>query len=202
MTRLEIPPTLRTPNFDEVPNTTDLVEAIKKSQNAKIVEGFVFKYNTKGDLPFKFYVEINVNNSRLWSLFKTLVLHLPDQISLIFNFIDSDAIYGKYQDKYAVINKLSHFTTELTQDCFFEFGAIHQTNEFLAEVFVDGTKYIKYWGMDESWFRSTMHEFDIPEIPDLNFMDEFPKIREVLRLHTKNITETQELITQFKIQFT
>ena len=202
MTRLETPRTLRTPNLDEVPKNNDLIDAITKSQSAKIFEGFVFYLNDRKDLPFKFYAEININNSRLWDLFKKLVLHLPDEISLIFNHADFETSFGKYQDKYTVINKLSSFTTELTQDCFLEFGAIHQTNDFLEEVFVDCTKYIKYWGMDESWFRTTMNEFHISEIPDLNFMDEFPKVREVLRLHFENIIETEELIEKFKIEFT
>lgn len=202
MTKLETPPTLRTPNFDEVPKTKDLIEAITKSQSAKIVEGFVFQLNDKKELPFKFYAEININNSRLWELFKTLTIHLPDEISLIFNHADNDAIFGTYQDKYTVINKLSNFTTELSQDCFLEYGVIHQTDYFLEEVFVDCTKYIKYWGMDEAWFKMTMKDFHLIEIPDLNFMDEFPKVREALRLHADDVLETDELIEKLIADFT
>lgn len=202
MTRLEIPKTLRIPRLDEVPKTGDLLDAITRSQLAKITEGFVFHVNTRNDLPFKFYAEININNSRLWDLFKKLALHLPEEISLIFNYADNEAIFGKYQDKYAVINKLSYYTTELMQDCFLEFGVIHQTDSFLEEVFVDCTKYIKYWGMDETWFRTIMNEFYISEIPDLNFMDEFPKVREVLCLHFDNILDTEKLIEKLETEFT
>lgn len=201
-TRLEIPPTLRTPNLDEVPNKTDIVDAIEKSRTANIVQGFIIKHNENKELPFKFYAEINVNNSELWNLFKALTLHLPDEISLIFNHADNEATFGNYQDKYAVINKLSNFTTELSQDCFLEFGVIHQTDDFLAEVFVDCTKYIKYWGMHELEFRKVMNEFKILEIPDLNFIDEFPKVREALRLHADNVIETDELIETLKKEFT
>lgn len=201
MRRLETPRTLRTPNLDEVPKSKDLVDAITKSHSAKITEGYVFKVNGSNDLPFKFYAEININNSRLWDLFKKLALHLPDEISLIFNRADKEAIFGKYQDKYVVINKLTDFIIELTQDCFLEFGVIHQADDFLEEVFVDCTKYIKYWGMDEAWFRTTMREFHLSEIPDLNFIDEFPKVREALSLHFDNILETEELVEQFKAKF-
>jgi len=201
MTRLETPPTLRTPNLDEVPRTKDLVDAITKSQSANIIEGFVLKLNIKRDLPFKFYAEININNSRLWDLFKKLALHLPDEISLIYNHADNEASFGKYKEKYSVINTLSNFITELTQDCFLEFGVIHQTETFLEEVFVDCTKYIKYWGMDEKWFRATMEEFKLLETPDLNFMDEFPKVREALRLHFDNAIETEELMEKLKVEF-
>ena len=200
--RLELPPTLRTPNLDDVPNKAEIVDSIKKSLNANIVQGFVVKQNKSKELPFTFYAEINVNNSKLWDLFKTLTLHLPDEISFIFNHSDDEATYGNYQDKYALINKLSNFETELSQDCFLEFGAIHQTDDFLEEVFVDCTKYIKYWGMQELEFRKVMNEFQILEIPDLNFIDEFPKVREALRLHADNIIETDELIETLKKEFT
>ena len=170
MKRLEIPPTLRIPNLNEVPKTESLVAAIKKGHEAKIIEGFVLKPNLKNDLPFKFYVEINVNNSRLWDLFKALTLRLPDEISLIFNHADGDPIYSKYQNKFTVLDKMSKYTTELTKDCFLEYGTIHHTEVFLEEVLVDCTKYIKYWGMDEACFRKTMKEFEIAEIPDFNFM--------------------------------
>lgn len=202
MKRLETPRTLRIPNLDEVPRTRDLINAISKSHSANICEGFVLRPNTTNDLPFKFYAEINIDNSRLWDLFTKLTFHLPEEISLIFNHSDGETIFGKYQNKNSVMKILSNFTVELTQDCFLEFGTIYQTNEFLEEVFVDCTKYIRYWGTDEIWFRATMMEFSISETPNLNFIDEFPKVREALSLHFENIIETDELIEKLRINFT
>lgn len=201
MIKLETPPTLRTPNLDEIPQVQNVIEAIQKSHTAKIVEGFVIHCNDNPEFPYKFYSEININNSRLWNLFRALALHLPNEISLIFNHADEEANFGSYQDKYIVIDKLSNFTVELSQDCFLEFGVMHQTDDFLEEVFVDCTKYIKYWGMDEDWFRMVMNDFNLTEIPDLNFMDEFPKVREALRMHAENVLETEELIGKLRIDF-
>lgn len=201
MIRLETPRTLRTPDLNEVPNTKDLVDAITRSHKAKIIEGYVLKHNYKNELPFLFYAEININNSRLWNLFKELASHLPEEISLIYNHSDNEPSYGAYQNKYAVIDTLSKFKIELSQDCFLEFGVIHQTDNFFEEVFVDCTKYIRYWGMDEKWFRTTMEKFQLSEVKDLNFMDEFPKVREALRLHFDNVLETEELIEKFRIDF-
>ena len=56
--------------------------------------------------------------------------------------------------------------------------------------------------MDELEFRKVMNEFQILEFPDLNFIDEFPKVREALRLHAGNIIETDELIETLKKEFT
>ena len=202
MRRLEIPPTLRSIRLHEIPNRADVTESIQRSLEAKIIEGYTLKDNTAHELPFKFYAEINIDNPRLWELFKTLALHLPEEISLIFNHVDGETHYGKYQEKYSVLIDISNYSLELTKDCFLEFGAIHHTDDFLEEVFVDCTKYIKYWGMDEAWFRATMLDYQVFEIPDLNFMDEFPKVREALRLHYPDAIETHDLVNQLLELFT
>lgn len=201
MRRLELPPTLRTPTIDEVPKTEDVIKSIERSHIANIVEGFIFNYNNSNDLPFKFYAEINIDNSRLWNFFKFFVQHLPDEISLIFNHADGDAVYTKYEDKNDIIKQLDIYETELTQDCFLEYGAIHQTDNFLEEIFVDCSKYLKYWGTDEEWFRTTMKHFQIFENPNLNFIDEFPKVREALTLYQENILETEDLIQRLETLF-
>ena len=77
---LQAPPTIRLPRPDELPNNPEVFERLKKRVDAKIVEGFVFKDNDSHDLPFKFYVEININNSRLWHLFVALSTLLPDEV--------------------------------------------------------------------------------------------------------------------------
>ena len=196
MKHLELPPTLRTLNFDEVPKTKELIDAIEKSKQAKIVEGFTFTHNETHDLPFNFYAEINIDNSRLWDFFKTLALHLPVHISLIYNRVDEKANFGEYLDKFTVLNSIEKYKTEITQDCWLEFGVIHQTDEFLEEIFVDSTKFIKYWGCDEEWFRTTMNSFNIYETQGLNFIDEFPKVTEALRLHNSHALETEDLIEE------
>lgn len=201
MRRLQLPPTLRTPTLDEIPKTDDLIRSIERSHTANIMEGFTFKYNTSNELPFKFYAEINIDNSRLWTFFKFFVNHLPDEISLIFNHSDGEAIYTKYHDKNDILKALGNYEIELTQDCFLEYGAIHQTDTFLEEIFVDSSKYLKYWGTDEKWFRSTMNDFRIVENADLNFIDEFPKVREALRLHEENRLEPADLIEKFESLF-
>lgn len=201
MSKLELPLTLRLPRLDEVPHTPDLLESIRDGIEAKIIEGFTVMNNENSEFSFTFYAQININNSRLWDLFKVLALHLPDEISLIFGHADDEPFYGEYRDKYEVLNTISNYTTELTKDCFLEFGAIHHAGNFLEEVFVDCTKYIKYWGADKDWFRQTMADFELFEIPDLNFIDQFPKVREAIHIHYNNTLFTEETILRLKEQF-
>lgn len=66
---LELPPTIRLPKPDELPDNPEIRERLKHRDAANIVEGFKCLENTTHDLPFRFYAEINVNNSRLWEVF-------------------------------------------------------------------------------------------------------------------------------------
>lgn len=201
MKMLETPPTLRAPRPDEIPRSESVLNRLKEREIANITEGFTLKYNTSPDPTFLFYVEINIDNSRLWKLFIHLALHLPEEISLIFNHSDAEPLFGRYMDKHSLLETLEQFKVELTQDCFLEFGAIHHTGEFLEEVFVDSTKYIKYWGSDEEWFRKSMAAFDIHEAPNLDFVDEFPMVREALRLHISGVKEPGEIIPELSALF-
>lgn len=53
---------------------------------------------------------------------------------------------------------------------------------------------MKYWGNNEEKFRNIMNQFNLSEIENLEFIDEYPKVRENINLHFENITETGELI--------
>ncbi|WP_276134955.1 hypothetical protein [Polluticoccus soli] len=179
---LETPPTLRLPRPDEVPNNDqeEVFERLKQRETANIVEGYKFRYNTEQDLPFKFFAEININNSRLWGLFVELAHQLPDEVCCIYGEYDEEPNYSSYADRAHVLNVLSNYQVELAQDCFIEFGLIYHTEEKLEEIFVKEAKHLQVWGTNEAGFRQLMARFQLDEIPDLNFVDEFPKVVEAL----------------------
>lgn len=202
MKPLETTPTIRIPDLSEIPRSnSSAIDKLHERESANIVEGYTITPNTTDNLPFKFYAEININNSRLWSLFKAFVLKFPEEVSFIFNQIDEDILYGEYQDKYTILNLIEQYSIELTQDSFIEFGIIYNSVNFLEEIFVDSTKYLKYWGMNEKAFRETITKFDLLEISDLHFVDEYPLVRENLKLHRQDINETYLIIDRFKEQF-
>jgi hypothetical protein len=193
---LESPPTIRLPRPDELSNNPEVFERLKARENANIVEGYKLSNNTTHDLPFKFYVEINIDNSRLWDLFKALANQLPDNLNCIYNLYQEEAIFSDYKDKNVILNQLDNYKTELTQDCNLEFGLIYQTDDKLEEVFVSDSKFLKVWGNNEIAFRELMNDYNLNEISDLNFIDEFPKVVEPLIMFNKKAKETAIIIDE------
>lgn len=193
---LEAPPTIRLPRPDELPNNPEVFERLKGREKANIVEGYKLSNNTTHDLPFKFYVEINIDNSRLWDLFKALANQLPDNLSCIYNLYEEEAIFSDYKDKNIILKQLDTYKTELTQDCNLEFGLIYQADDKLEEVFVSDSKFLKVWGNNEIAFRQLMNDFRLNEISDLNFIDEFPKVVEPLTMFNEKAKRTETIIEE------
>lgn len=196
---LVLPKTIRFPEENEVPTNSSVLERLRESKNANIVPGYVFKPNDDNpdniDLPFEFYAEINIDNPQLWSLIITLSEEtLPENCALIFGYIDSEINYGFYENKFEILKYLEDYKTELIHDTLLIWGLIYHDNENLTEIYVDESKYLKYWGNNEEKFRNIMNQFNLSEIENLEFIDEYPKVRENINLHFENITETGELI--------
>lgn len=202
---LELPKTLRAPEIDEVPMDSSVSERLKLRDTAKIVEGFKIlpKDNNaeNKELAFNFYAEINIDNSKLWDLILELSKQMPDEISLIFNHSDCDPEYGNYSDRNQTLNFLSKYKTEIISDTFIDIGMIFHSDSELIEIFVPESKYIKFWGVDQESFLKSMNKFDLKEIDGIEFVDEYPKVREPLRFFDKNTIESNELIELLKTNF-
>jgi hypothetical protein len=199
--KLQLAPTVRAPFPDELPRNSSAHARLTELANANIVEGFLIKENKKGELPFNFYAEININNSRLWSLFLALSEQLPELVSCIYNFYDNDTKFGKYLPKETVITTLSKFELELVQDCNLEFGLIFHDNDSLIEIFIVESKYVQFWGKDEHRFIEVMKSFDLQHVLDINFIDEFPKVVEPLTKFNDNARDTGQVISAFDEYF-
>ena len=200
---IELPKTIRQARFDEIPKNSTAFERLQKIDNAKIVEGFTFKLKEidneeHKEIPFNFFSEININNSRLWDLIIALTDLLPDLSSLIIGDSDYEPHYCDYKAKFDLINSIKKFKTELTEDAFLEWGIIYKDKESLTEIFIPDSKYIKFWGVDIDGFKTIMTKFDLNQVDDLEFIDEYPKVREPLRLFENSIMDTNELINELK----
>lgn len=194
---LETPPTIRVPQLDELPNRPDVLERLKARERANIVEGYNLTENSTHNLPFKFYAEINIDNSRLWDLFKALAHQMPSILSCIYNLYEEEAIFGEYKDKETILTKLENYRTELTQDCHLEFGLIFQSDDKLEEIFVAESKFLKVWSNNEIQFRQLMNDFCLKEISNLNFVDEFPKVVEPLTMFNEKAKSTEMIMEEF-----
>lgn len=200
MKPLQLPANIRVPRADEIPGVNPAIAArLKERETANLVEGYAVKSNSTGDLPFKFYAGINIDNDRLWSLFKKLADTFPTQIGLVYRHVDDEAVsYSTtYSDKEEVIRKLEKYERELTQDGYFEFGITYQDEDVLIETYVKKGKYIQYWGMDYAAFEKIMEACSLGFVADLNFVDEYPVMTETLT----DALSTDELLEYFRLQF-
>lgn len=202
---LELPKTIRFLNEDEIPNNPSVLKRWEECKTTNIVQGYTFKLNennTENELiGFKFYCEINIDNSNLWNLVLALSKTLPDVAAVLFGHIDFDLNYGNYNEKTEILEFISKYKKELTQDTFINFGLIYNDDENLVEIFVDESKYIKYWGVNEEFFRKIMDDFNLKEIENLEFIDEYPKVREVLTRFDENAVASNTLIEIFSEKY-
>jgi len=198
MTPLQLPPTIRTALPEELPDNENMRQRITERKTARIVQGFTLNYNTEGNHVFKIFAEINVDNDSLWSLFRSLLVQLPDEICLLYRHIDDDPSFSVYMDKYQLLNKLEPLAFELARDGFLEFGVMYQDQDFFEEVYIKKAKYLQYWGMDETRFRQLLNDAGIYEVANLNFIDEYPLVTEPLDMHYPEVRSTEDVLIQLQ----
>ncbi|WP_394667154.1 hypothetical protein [uncultured Chryseobacterium sp.] len=202
---LEFPKTIRFLNEDEIPNNPSILKRWEESKTANIVQGYTFKLkenNSENEsIGFDFFAEINIDNSNLWNLIVALSKTLPEVAAVLFGHIDFDLNYGNYEEKDSILKFINQYKKELTQDAFINFGLIYNDDESLVEIFIDESKYIKYWGVDEELFREIMNDFKLEEIENLEFIDEYPKVREVLTRFEENAIDSNLLIEKLSEKY-
>lgn len=199
---LEIPRTIRDVTEEDVGNNISVLESVRAKQSAKIVEGYKLLPKTDAsEMEFDFYAEINVNNSRLFDLFVSLCNELPDTVALLFGLYDEDVNYGIYTSKDDILNELKKYKKEIKEDCSLELGLIYHTESDFIEVFIPEAKYIKFWGIEENSFRNIMDAFDLKEINNIEFIDEYPKAVRPLKMIDEGVTDTDAIIAALQAKF-
>ena len=174
MSSLELPKTTRFAEEQEVPRSYWDKIAVRRA--TPFIEGFVLSEVEDPEQLFRFYAELNVNNSRLWELFTHLAAMLPDVCACLFCPYEDDVTYGEYQDKELILAILNSLQKELTEDCRLEFGLIYNDEASLMEIYVAESKFVKIWGVDQQHFERIMAQHGIPKLEKMHFVDEFPKI--------------------------
>lgn len=198
---IELPKTIRPARLDEVPKNSTAFERLQLLDDAKIEEGYNFKLkendnNGHKKIPFDFYSEININNSRLWGLVIALTDLLPNVSALIIGDSECEPNYCDYKPKNELLDKIKKYKTELIEDAFLDWGIIYNDKESLTEIFVPDSKYVRFWGVDIDGFKSIMTKFELNQLDDMEFIDEYPKVREPLRLFDNSLKETNDLINE------
>lgn len=191
---IELPLTIRAPRPDEMPRRADLAELLEKRKAARIVEGFTMQPNKTSQLPFSFYSAINVNNPRLWDLIEALLNVMPEEICLEYGLLEEEPVKTAYFPKGVVWQNLAPYRTELTQDGFIEFSLVACSSKALTEMKVTPAKYIIYCGSDKEGFLRCMADFQLSLVPDLAFIDEYPRITEPIKSVIPAAKSQEELI--------
>ncbi|WP_046245492.1 hypothetical protein [Hymenobacter terrenus] len=192
MPSLELPKTTRFAEEQEVPRS--YWNKIAARREAHFIEGFVLTEVEDPEQLFRFYAEVNVNNSRLWKLFTQLAVILPDVCACLFCPYAGDVTYGEYQEKELILAILGSLQKELSEDCHLEFGLIYNDESTLAEVYVTESKFVKIWGVDRQQFEQLMAQHGIPKFEEMQFVDEFPKVVVPLTTLDAEAKSTQEIL--------
>jgi hypothetical protein len=198
MKALELPPTIRTARADEVTPNEEVLKRLEARAATTLREGYTMKHNPTTEVPFRFFSEINIDNSRLWALFTALAARMPSELSLIYGHIDEEPVYGRYLPKQELLDQLTAYQLELTQDGMQETGLIYQDEGRLEEVFIRKAKYLQFWGVDEAAFRQVMQAFGLEQVQDLSFIDDFPLATEPLKYHHPAAKDTDEVLQELK----
>lgn len=204
--RLELPITLRIALPNEVPMDETILKNIERSTTANLIEGYTLTLNEGNpehvNLGFDFFSEINIDNSKLWILFVELASLLPDEVIFIVASIDDDEMYySKYKNKNNILKFLHQYKKELTKDTFLKFGFLYHSDNELIEVFIDESKYIKFWGTNCKQFETVIQKLGLSKIAALAFIDEFPLVRLPLCSLDHSMLETEKLLEILKNNF-
>lgn len=191
---LELPVTVRIPYPDEMPHRPDIEELLLKRKNANITEGYKITPNPTRQLSFGFQAEININNSRLWNLMLALLNLLPEHICCEYGLNEEEAVTTDYFPKDQVLQKISPYRQELTQECSLQLNLYAHTMDELTEIIITPVKYIRFMGSNKECFLQCMRNFKLREIPGIAFIDEYPNIREPLRKFISTARRPEDVI--------
>ena len=196
--KLKIPFVIRQPNEIDIPKGGSTYNSWKERLSVELVEGFVLTENeNQKELNFDFYAEINVDNQRIWELSKRLLENLKGESYIVYNLHEEEIQYGKKKDISEIIQKLDKIKSDIINNCSISLGII-QDSISLKEVFIDESKFLKYWGSDEGYFRRIMNEFGIEEKEEMKFVDQYPKIVYDWRFVNKEAKTNEEVIEYFE----
>jgi hypothetical protein len=175
---LIFPKGVRFPRDDEFPRGYEAERA--RITAANITTGWIRKHADGGG--FAAYFQVNAHAPRLWSLVRDLAeAILPDAAAPIVALKDEDPVLGPYTTREAAIAVFEPFVEFLQHDGFLAFGLIFQRAGRTEEVFVESVKYLKVWTNQPTAVQAVLRKHALPEVPDLRFIDEYPRVSETLQ---------------------
>ena len=173
--RLIFPRGVRLARTDEIPAHAHA--DVERGQHANIAPGFIV---SAGRPPaFDVYAEANVDAPLVWDVFDALVRALlPSVAGPLIGYKDEEPHKAHYTDRDLALAEFLPYRDALANDGFLAFGMIFQHQGTTEEVFVEPAKCFKIWSSRPAALRATFARFGIPEVEELSFLDEFPRVTE------------------------
>jgi hypothetical protein len=130
---------------------------------------------------YRTIIEANIHASRVWDVFRDVVRAIvPEAAAPIVGIKDDEPVLGPYTTREAALSVLEPYREPLQHDGFLEFGIIFQFRGHTEEVFVTNVKFIRVWTNLPEEVVAVLARHGIPEVPDLQFIDEYPRVSEAL----------------------
>ncbi|SHJ96937.1 hypothetical protein SAMN02745163_02953 [Clostridium cavendishii DSM 21758] len=201
MALYKLPLGIRIPKDNEYPDGYDVKSINDKRNSANIVEGFTIK-EVVGE-KFSHYVEINVDVDKIWSLFCSLTRNLINDVAYgIIGFKEEEPTLSKFSKLEKIISIFQKYEFELVNDGCLEFGIANYNENSLNEIFITSFKYIKIWTNNKEGLIDVLNSFEIQEIENLQFIDEFPVVSQALsNSFNKEIRHYSEVIECIEREF-
>jgi hypothetical protein len=174
---LIFPDGVRFPRDEEYPSGQEA--ARERVARANVTTGYHVGDQLRDS--FNAYFEANVHAPQIFTTFRDLVLAImPDVAAPIVGYKDEEPIFGPYTGRDAAIAVFEPFVHQLQHDGFLEFGVMFQSEGRTEEVFVKSSKYLQVWTNEPQAVRTVFARHGIPEVPGLEFIDEYPMVSQSL----------------------
>jgi hypothetical protein len=175
---LAFPRGVRFPRPDEIPAGSP-PDALARLMGARITTGYmVARPDGEG---FTAFIEANIHADHVWRVVRALAeALLPEVAAPLVGIKDDETVLGPYTDRTAALAVFEPYVDALQHDGFLEFGVMFQYRGRTEEVFVRSVKYLQIWTSQPARACAVLEAHGIPPVPDLQFIDNFPRVSESL----------------------
>lgn len=175
---LILPIGVRFPRPEEFPEGQEA--ELARVTKANVTTGF--RIQRPSGQPFSAYFDVNVHAPKLFALFHDLAFTvLPRAAAPILAIKDGETHSGRNTSRAAALRVFEPHIEALQQDGFLGFGLIAQQDGITEEVFVQPSKHLQVWTNQPDAARAVFAKHWIPEVPNLECMDQYPLVCESLR---------------------
>jgi len=172
---LILPRGIRFPQPHEFPPGTEAEQT--RIDRAQVTTGYRLLPNTGGG--YAAYIEANAHAINLFAVFYDLALTLLPRVAApIIAIQGADTYTGPYTIRAAALRLFEPHIQALQHDGFLAFGLICQRDGVTDQVFVQPSKHLQIWTNQPVVARAVLAQHRIPEVPDLQVMDQYLLVRE------------------------